>query len=200
MTSRESDAHLKRLLELAEQVERVYRELDLFRETAEREGIACPYGCRECCKTAAFNVEASVVELLPLALHLLRSGEFEFWYGNLRADEEPCVLFEPDPIKKEEGGCLFYEYRPLTCRLFGIGYSEKKTGPVLLTCALFSSKKRELEEKLKKGALILPNVQAYRLRVFSIAPELGELYPINTALKKALELVGMYSLYWKKAG
>lgn len=173
----------QRILSLAEQVTQLYSDL----EREQSPFSLCPSGCRSCCNTPAKNIEATILEFLPLAVHIIGSEQYQ-WLELLEKvdDEDRCVLFEPNAAIKPEGGCVFHEYRPLVCRLFGASCVERKNEKQLLAC-------RTLREPLSKYLHLLPNAQYYHTRLIAIDFFLTqERYGINTALRKALQYVGLY--------
>ncbi|HIJ88461.1 MAG TPA: YkgJ family cysteine cluster protein [Desulfuromonadales bacterium] len=125
------------------------REVDVWFQrclSQHSELIACRNGCSECCRglfditlldalylKRGFNelpeplqgrlVRAALLRLEPLSL--LNPAFVEPWLLNgipernwdalmPEEDETPCLLLS------ETGGCLVYQYRPMTCRLNGI--------------------------------------------------------------------------------
>lgn len=116
-------------LETMEQTGEIFREVDeaadAFRALT---GIRCPDGCGECCTGS--RVEATLAEMLPLALDLWQKGEADFWLERISgALENPsCVFYRPDPENPLKGRCMVYEMRPLVCRLFGFFVTRNKHG------------------------------------------------------------------------
>jgi len=172
---------------------------DLERQTAEfkkRIGIECLRGCTFCCATAKF-VEASIFEMLPLSLHFWEEGRAPEVLEKLEGihPEAPCILLNPKPPDERSGGCSYYRFRPLICRLFGFSATVDKNGrPFIALCAplkeLHSGIAERVNQKIREDLpfALMPD---FSRKVAMIHPQLGqEKYPVNIALLEALELVG----------
>lgn len=176
----------------------LYREVDVMTEEFKKKGgVDCPGSCRECCRTPAANIEVSLFEFLPLSFHLWQTGEADFWL--IRAAEaaagSPCVLFNDNSFLQPEGGCRFYAWRPLVCRLFGFSAVENKHDhPVVVLCRRVKEKNPGLREQLQQlveNGLPVPVNPRYARRISLLNPALGQArYPINKALLLALETTG----------
>jgi len=176
----------------------VYDQLDAsimhFKRAA---GLDCAAYCRECCGTPAENVEASIFEVLPLSIYLWQKGEAEYWLQKIRQSDaqSPCVLYNPDPSLQPESGCSVYMWRPLVCRLFGFSAMLNKHGkPVVMLCKymkrLDPGLERRIQSMIDRG-LNIPINSYYAQKISLINPSLGQIrYPINEALRRALEIVG----------
>ena len=108
--------------------------------------IACARGCSACCR-GLFDItlldacylkigfdrigegnRRVALEKANRSLELIRVSWPEFdtpYILNVRPEEEWQVLMSDDdqtacPLLSESGGCLVYDYRPMTCRLHGI--------------------------------------------------------------------------------
>src|SRR5690606_28194775 len=78
-------------------------------------GLGCKTGCGKCCTKA--DIEATVLEFLPLAKYLYSTGEAETWLEKLSGNSsEWCALLDQAALA---GMCTNYKYRGLICRLFG---------------------------------------------------------------------------------
>ncbi|MBZ4655409.1 MAG: putative Fe-S oxidoreductase [Peptococcaceae bacterium] len=176
----------------------VYNDLDLLITAFKNKTqLDCLKGCRECCNTPAYHIEASVLEMLPLSIHIWQSGEGEYWLQKLSETrpEEPCVLYISSPSVKSEGGCSQYGWRPLLCRLFGFSAIMHKHGkPVVALCKEAKKINPHLEGKIQgliDGGLKVPINSHFAERVSFLNPFYGQkLYPINEAFRLALEVVG----------
>lgn len=176
----------------------LYREIDSVTDRFKREGkVDCLGSCRECCRTPAVNIEVSIFELLPLSIHLWQTGKAEFWLARAAgaAPDSPCVQLNDDALLQPEGGCRFYAWRPLLCRLFGFSAVEDKYGrlvPVL--CRRLTQTTPGLRERLQalvENGLPVPINSFYARRIPLLNPSLGQTrYPINKALLLALEITG----------
>ncbi|WP_081952598.1 MULTISPECIES: YkgJ family cysteine cluster protein [unclassified Thermotoga] len=168
---------MERLIELSSQVIKLYEELDGIQKDLPTCG-----GCRECCNTPSVNIEATVLEFIPLAIHLLQNDSIEKWLEILENVDEldRCVLFDPH---SERGGCSYHSFRPLVCRLFSGSYVLRKEKPEVWGC-------KYLKPVLSSLIESLPNCSEVYSKLLAIDFFLAqERYPINIALKKALEYV-----------
>ena len=91
-------------------------------------GLKCPGACGYCCENSV--VETTELEMLPMALELVRRGEAEKFYeaGEKMDFDGRCVLYEPDLDRPGNGRCGRYNLRPLICRLFGFSGNPDKNG------------------------------------------------------------------------
>ncbi len=176
------------LREMARAVMIVYRDVEeATRRYREASGLSCPRGCGVCC-LAPF-VEASILELIPLALALHARGEGDA--ARERAHQaigEPgCVLYRPEPVTT--GHCTEYAYRALVCRLYGFcGRLDKRGRVEPIACP------HVVRTPAPPGVGSLPPppiVQHYRIRLHCICPSLGHLTSINEALRDALDYVAL---------
>ncbi len=183
---------------LAVGVQTIYRRLDRRLATfRRRSGLACPPGCGECCGST--EVEATVLELLPLALDLCRRGKAEEVMDRLHSGREPerCLLFSEQPLGCFGGHCTVYPRRPLLCRLFGFSSMENREGrPELVACRLVRAadpaRTGEAAVAAAQGRLAAPLMRDYSMAVYRLDPALGSgALPINAALRQALERVGL---------
>jgi len=181
---------------LAAGVLALYRRLDgklaAFRR---RSGLACLPGCGECCRST--EVEATVLELLPLALDLCRRGKAEEALDRLLDIREPdrCLLFSELPLGRFGGHCTAYSRRPLLCRLFGFSALEQSEGrPELVACRLVraADPARTGRAAAAQGRMAAPLMRDFSMAVYRLDPALGSgALPINAALRQALERVAL---------
>jgi len=139
-----------------------------------------------------------VLELLPAARELLRSGEAGVWLARLgRGDGSTrCVLYLPEVGDERRGRCALYPVRPAICRLYGFAARRNRRGELeLLTCRVHRSSAREEVERAKRRVeeggevTVLPDVH---FDLAALHPGLGsKLLPINEALRSALELLAL---------
>jgi len=188
-----------------DQLSEVYA--DLERQIADFKrgaGIECLRRCTFCCATAKF-VEASIFEMLPLSLHFWEEGRAPEILEKLEGihPEAPCILLNPNPPGEPSGGCSYYRFRPLICRLFGFSATLDKNGrPFIALCAplkeLHSGIAERVDQKIRED-LPFPLMLDFSRKVAMIHPHLGqEKYPVNIALLEALELVG-HKIHFLKA-
>ena len=179
-----------------DQLSEVYAELD--RQIAEFKrgaGIECLRKCTCCCATAKF-VEASIFEMLPLSLHFWKEGRAEEILGKLEGihPETPCILLNPDPSYEFPGGCSYYRFRPLICRLFGFSATVDTNGdPYVAICKPLNDMDKgiagRVHQRIREG-LPVPLMADFSSRVAFLHPHFGqEKYPVNFALREALEIV-----------
>jgi Fe-S-cluster containining protein len=174
----------------------LYRELD--RETARFKraaGLECLEACRKCCTPERAQIEAAVLDCLPLSLHLWKLGEAESCLERLAANGRGrvCVIYDADPFSAS--GCKQYPWRPLLCRLFGFSAVLDKHGrPRVALCRAIRNADPRAEARANRvlaeglNPVVIPH---WARRVSSLNPHLGQRrYPINQALKLALEKVG----------
>ncbi len=189
-----------RAKDLSSEVLRIYQEID--QKTTRLQwafGLRCPSLCGACCDSS--EVEATVLETLPLAEEIYRREEQEAVLGSLEERENQadfrCVLFRANPGVPGSGRCLYYELRPLVCRLFGFAFRRNKYGNLeLSTCKVIKERTPEAIHSAETGipeGLDVPVYQDSFMRIASMDPGMGyRRLPINLALKEALERV-----YWK---
>lgn len=157
--------------------------------------LSCLAGCGVCCVSP--NVEASVLELLPLAEALWERGEAETWIERARttAGTGVCVFYTGDDLGHDGGRCRIYSLRPSVCRLFGFSAVRDKRGsPVFAACRVLKEEMpravRAAEELMASGFPVLVIAEA-ALEIAGIDPHLGaRKIPINAALALALDRVG----------
>ena len=180
--------------EKVREVEAVFQKLDgeisAFQSST---GIHCKFGCGKCCFKP--DIEATPLEFLPFALHLYKEGRAEEWHENLVSSEQQICLIL-NPTQAGAGLCTEYKHRGLICRLFGYSartnkYDEKE----LVTCNIIKTEQPG-EYKIASGRKDIPVMSQYYMQLHSIDPNLTtEFYPINTAIRKAIESVLHYYAY-----
>ena len=159
-------------------------------------GLHCKSGCGHCCTNP--DLETTIAEMMPMACFLWENGQAEGVLKRLEGDFSgiSCVIFQPDPNVSGNGRCDAYAYRPGICRLFGFCARTSKSGQKqVVTCKIIKESQSNAVAKAQKAInnnLKVPLIDGHALRVYSLDPLLGkELMPINLALRKALERVGM---------
>jgi Fe-S-cluster containining protein len=174
----------------------LYDELDrAVASFAHETGMHCPPGCGACCLSP--HVEATVAEMLPLALRLFTEGQVENVLERLQESSATCAQYESTPGQPEKGRCRSYAQRPVLCRLFGYFGSRDKTGqPRYGACRVLQAAEAEriqrIEAELKNGTLELPFLTPAHERIAEIGGSLGvEMMPINRALTRAIEMIGL---------
>lgn len=190
------------LPEKVRSVEEVFNSLDaeinLFQQAS---GLHCKAGCGKCCFKP--DIEATVLEFLPFAYHLYKNKAAESFYDNLGHHESSlCVLLSQSSLT---GMCGQYAHRGLICRLFGFSARTDKYGKrELVTCQIIkteqSSEYKKAFSAVQSEAMPIPLMSRYHMLLVAIDDELARThYPINLAIKKAIEIVLSYYAYREDA-
>jgi len=159
-------------------------------------GLVCPDGCGACCESP--SIEATVLELLPLAAAAWDEGRADALLADLAGLDDPlrCVLYESAGRGPGFGRCRDYAHRPSVCRLFGAAAFRHGSGRLeLVTCRVRREQDpvaiAHAEAHLAAG-LDAPVFSDHGFRQSTLDPALGaERMPINDALARALDLVGL---------
>lgn len=179
-------------------VETVFLELDQ-QTTAfqQRSGLHCLSGCGRCCLKP--DIEATILEFLPFAYHLYRNGLALIWRDKLDASETTiCHILEP---MGSSGYCGSYQQRGLICRLFGYSHRLNKHGRAeLVTCSVIKTGQEAdytlAAAAITEGTMPSPSMRAYYMQLYAIDEELTrKFYPINVAIRKAIDEVLHYFAY-----
>ncbi|MEM8895918.1 MAG: YkgJ family cysteine cluster protein [Bacteroidota bacterium] len=163
-------------------------------------GMDCFFGCGQCCTKP--DIEASVLEFLPLASQFYEEGKDEEMYNLLSRDslDTICINFKSHSTSHDRGLCTQYTNRGLICRLFGYSARVDKYGKnELVTCARIKNESRDAYEKGKvhvdQGGEI-PVMSNYYRQLQGIDFELAnQRLPINQAMLEALKIVMAYYAY-----
>lgn len=160
-------------------------------------GLTCQSGCGKCCNKA--DIEATVLEFLPLAHSLFLMNQCEEWLMQLREKQSAlCILFQPRD--NGNGSCSDYRYRGLICRLFGFSArTDKYAQREFISCQTIktgqTSAFAETTRKVQQGEFV-PVMNHYYMRLHAIDRDLArDFYPINEAIKRAIETVLHYYAY-----
>jgi len=191
---------MQRLRELSRRVEAVYGEMaDTFSGYQRASGLTCRDSCGECCTQT--TIEATVLEALPLALHLFDQGKAEQTLTQLEELPEVsgCFFYQRLSFDGKQGHCTVYQQRPSICRMFGAaGYRDKQGQAALSVCKVIKADKLE---KYQQHLIMLtdnppPMMMSIKEQVSQLDYELGNKhYPINQAFKLALEKVLLKAYY-----
>jgi Fe-S-cluster containining protein len=162
--------------------------------------LDCIKGCYQCCLKP--DIEATVLEFLPLALHLYKTGKHIEVLERLEQLEENslCIGLNINNIEEQNGGCSIYPYRGLICRLFGFSaVTDKNDKNIISTCKIIKTELSEdfqkADSEVKNGADI-PVIKNYYMELYGIDPNLAtNYYQINSAIRRAIELVAMRMEY-----
>lgn len=180
------------------QVEELFQKLDSeISQFQSATSLHCKWGCGKCCFKP--DIEATILEFLPFALHVYQEGRAEEWHALLQStDSTICLIL--NPTSAEAGLCSDYKHRGLICRLFGYSARTNKYGKKeLVTCSIIKTEQADAfqksEEQIDHG-LPVPVMNQYYMQLAGIDRELArEYFPINVALRKAIETVMHHYAY-----
>lgn len=91
--------------------------LELYSEIDERiarfktvSGINCVEGCGICCNTEAGNIEATIMEMLPLSISIWQNGQADHWLENAAdmRNSPRCVFYPGHRLAGQYGCCSAY--------------------------------------------------------------------------------------------
>ena len=186
------------LLEKVRAVEEVFEALD--NEIAHFQnwsGLHCSFGCGKCCFKP--DIEATILEFLPFAHFLYTNNQAFDWLERLKGnDEKLCLIL--NPTQGGAGLCSEYKHRGLICRLFGYSARTNKHGKKeLVTCAIIKGEQGDMyqasQQQIESGREV-PVMSNFYMRLHSIDPDLTrEYFPINEAIKRAIEVILHYYAY-----
>jgi uncharacterized protein len=179
-------------------VEKVFDSLDAeIAQFRQWSGLGCKWGCGKCCFKP--DIEATVLEFLPFAHHLYKNGLAFEWLEKLEASQDSiCMIL--NPLQNGAGMCSEYRHRGLICRLFGFSARTNKYGSKeLVTCQVIKTEQEQnyhaAAERVSEGA-DLPVMNQYYMRLHSIDFQMAqEFFPINKAIKHAIEAILHYYAY-----
>lgn len=159
--------------------------------------LHCKHGCGKCCFKP--DIEATALEFLPFAQYLYDQGQALAWHEKLSNAPGPlCVIL--NPTQAGAGLCSEYVYRGLICRLFGYSARVNKYGDrELVTCQIIKTEQEEAytdaTRQIEAGGAV-PVMSQYYMKLHAVDPDLArEFFPINQAIKRALETVLQYYAY-----
>jgi Fe-S-cluster containining protein len=182
-------------------VNKLFKELEKEVQTLkEGTGMMCVAGCGKCCFKS--DVEATILEFLPLAYELFVRGEAETWHEKIRTapDRQVCWALQALATDQRSGKCTQYTNRGLICRLFAFSATLDKYGQKRLsTCNIIKTELPEAYQKadawVKEGRPVAV-MRHYYFRLSGIDHRLSEkFYPINVAIRLAIEEVLAYYTY-----
>jgi uncharacterized protein len=186
------------LEEKVKAVERVFEILDQeIASFQQSTGLHCKFGCGKCCFKA--DIEATPLEFLPFALHLYKNDLAFEWLDRIKnSSSSICQIL--NPTQAGAGLCSKYKHRGLICRLFGYSarttkYNQKE----YVTCQIIKAEQAEnykqASTQVEEGASI-PVMNQFYMQLHGIDMELTrDFYPINEAIKHAIEKVLSYYAY-----
>lgn len=187
--------------EFSQELQKIYEEMSkTFSQYQQSTGLHCPEGCGKCCVNP--EIEASILEMIPMALRLQDENKLEEWLQKLEnSQQQNCLTFESHLPDGSKGSCRGYQERPSLCRMFGVsGYYNKYQNPTLSICKTLRENYPDQTKSLlaQVDGKNTPMLNQWTYRLAHLDPALiQERMPINQALKKALEKVALYALYQK---
>lgn len=160
--------------------------------------LTCKTGCGKCCDKP--DIEATVLEFLPFAYHVYMLRQSEAWLARINEHQGSLCLFFTGNSVTGSGSCEQYKHRGLICRLFGFSArTNKYARREFVSCQTIKTNQSEdyqvTAEKVRTGEPI-PVMNQYYMRLMAIDPDFGrQFYPINTAIKLAIEAVMHHYAY-----
>jgi len=159
--------------------------------------LHCLSGCGFCCTNP--EVEASVLEMLPMALKIWDENTWESWLRKLEHSNTHCLIYEAHSPDLKKGRCGSYKERPSICRIFGVaGRLDKNQNLQLSVCKYIKEANPELVQEKKEQAKKeeTPIMADWMHKLSQLDPQLtAQKMPINQALKIAIEKVALYASY-----
>ncbi|MFH2218827.1 MAG: YkgJ family cysteine cluster protein [Pseudomonadota bacterium] len=192
-------------MEILSQVTALFADIDIrVAHFQLKSGLRCSKGCSTCCPTG--DVQTTILEMLPAAHEILFRGEASSWLERIAAQNPPglCVFYQTHPASEAPGNCEFYTWRPAVCRLFG--YAAVRNSRDKLALAICKHLKHADPDSVAAAISLeneAPSFALYGTRISGLNPVLGtKLMPINTALRHAVERLGlrMQMAYGEKLG
>jgi uncharacterized protein len=184
--------------EKARDVEAVFARLDnAIAEFQSITSLHCKFGCGKCCFKP--DIEATPLEFLPFAFHLYKSNSIEDWLAKLQeTDSSICLILSP--TQAGAGLCSQYAHRGLICRLFGYSArTNKYEKKELITCQIIKTEQAPAfsnAEKRIEGGLTVPVMNEFYMQLASVDFDMArDFFPINMAIRKAIEAVMHYYAY-----
>jgi Fe-S-cluster containining protein len=184
--------------EFSQDLQKIYDQMwEAFSQYQAASGLNCLVGCGKCCNNP--EVEASVLEMFPLAVRILDENKLEEWLDKLEGPtQDHCLMYEPHSPDGSKGQCGVYKERPSLCRMFGVaGFYNKHHEVTLSVCKLIREKYPDLT-KIRESEVSdkTPMLITWSYSLAQIDPALiQDRMPINLALKKALERIALYAQY-----
>lgn len=159
--------------------------------------LHCKFGCGKCCYKS--DIEATTLEFLPFAFDLYKKDQAFAWLEKLKqSDSSICHIL--NPTQSGAGLCSEYVHRGLICRLFGYSartnkYNQKE----YVTCQIIKCDQIENYERaarlVSEGGDI-PIMNQFYMQLHAIDMDLTHtFYPINEAMRRAIEYVLSYYAY-----
>lgn len=179
---------------VAEVFEKLDKEIATFQQTTD---LHCKFGCGKCCFKP--DIEATTLEFLPFALDLYKKDQAFTWLEKLKqSDSSICLIL--NPTQSGAGLCSEYVHRGLICRLFGYSartnkYNQKE----YVTCQIIKTEQSanyDRAAKLVTEGGEIPVMNQFYMQLHAIDMDLTHnFYPINEAMRRAIEYVLSYYAY-----
>ena len=172
-------------------LQKVYNEMSkTFLEYQLSTGLHCLSGCGRCCLNP--EIEASVYEMIPLALRIYEEGKTDEWLEKLESNtQESCLLFQS--FGEGQGFCGSYNERPAVCRMFGVAGTYDKHQKLRHSICKYI---KETIETLPEAHDKTPSIAVWNTKLGNLDPELIKgRKPINLAIREAIERVAFYAQY-----
>lgn len=166
----------------------------LMQKQIDENHYRCIEGCGACCNTPCHHIEASIFEMIPMALELMRIGKAEEFYellDQMDTANSVCIIYKPLSEDGCQGHCTMHDQRPLICRVFGGGNRTSRSGEhELLLCRYLKDYYKDKPEIILNVSKEFPVISEYCSSIRDHNPNLSQqLMPINEALKQALDLL-----------
>ena len=173
-------------------VEKIFHTLE--KEIAEfksESGLKCHENCSLCCNKS--NIQANSLEFLPLAYYLYKTNQAFSVLEKLEEEKVSSLCMLYNPFNKE-GACTNYDYRGLVRRLFGFSATlDKNENKTLVSCRIIKTDQKTIFQQTQVNInknLHVPLISKYYMKLYAIDLKLASsYYPINEAIKKAIETV-----------
>jgi uncharacterized protein len=184
------------LYKTAKKVEKVFSELDTQIATFQNKtSLHCIAKCNLCCMKK--DLETSVLEFLPLAIHLYKNNLYEQFLDQLGQGHDYCICLSHLKIEGQLTGCTQYAYRGLICRLFGFSGLINKNGiKKIYTCKEIKTAQAEKYESAItriNTKLKIPMASDFQMKIDQIDPGMAnDVNPINISIEKAIDKVAYY--------
>ncbi len=168
---------------------------EAFSSYQTKTGWNCIAGCGRCCLNP--DVEATPLEMLPMAFKLHEEGVLEEWLTKLETSPKKHCLAHVPGKEPWQGKCGQYETRPSLCRMFGVaGYYDKNHSLTLSVCRDIKDAYQITEMPKNLSRDEVPMMSDWSLKMNALHPELlHHKMPINQALHAALMKVSLYAHY-----
>jgi Fe-S-cluster containining protein len=186
------------LLEKVKAVETVFQRLDQEVATFQSwSGLNCAAGCGKCCLKP--DIESTILEFLPFALYLYSQNLAVTWLDRVQTSNSSICLILSASVSGG-GRCSEYKHRALICRLFGYSARiDKHERRELMSCQVIKSEQGVQFAKASGevlGGKFVPVMSHYYMQLRAIDFELSrEYFPINEAIKRAIEVILHYYAY-----